>query len=308
MIKPKHIQPGDTVGIVAPSSPVTLQQVEGGLKLLEERGYKVKLGEHLWERDGFLAGPDEHRAADLERMFTDPEVKAIVCARGGYGMARTMDFFDMSVVEENPKVFMGFSDVTYLHGAAYQEAELITFYGPMLISWSVDWPQGCKDLWFAAMERPAPLGRIPPDGRANTLTGGRVEGVVLGGCLCLLTYAIGTPFELDPSDALLIIEDVDEPPHRVDAMLEQLKQSGMLAGVEGLVIGNMTRTDERADEHIGFRSAEEIIKDHLGRRDVPAVTGLQFGHVPSPLTLPLGVNAILDADAGTLTYTESATV
>jgi muramoyltetrapeptide carboxypeptidase len=308
MNKPKHIQPGDRVGIVAGSSPVNKEQIEGGLLLLEARGYVPVLGEHLWERDGFLAGPDENRAADIERMFADPTIKEVIFARGGYGMARTMDHLDMGIIADNPKILMGFSDVTFLHLAAEMEADLVTFYGPMLITWSAPRPDWVSELWFRAMEIPEPLPALPIEGTADTLVGGTARGRVAGGCLCLLAAAVGTPYEPDFDETLLLLEDVDEPPHRVDGMLQQLKQAGLLSGVEGFVVGEMTRTDEHGDSSIGSKPAQAILKDHLGDRAVPAIMKFPFGHVPAPLTLPLGISAELDAENGTLTYLESATI
>jgi muramoyltetrapeptide carboxypeptidase len=307
MIKTRHIQPGDAVGIVAPSSPVTESQIEPGLRLLEERGYEVVLGNHVWERDGFLAGPDDHRVADIERMFADPKIKAVICARGGYGVSRVMDRLDLRVVAENPKLLVGFSDITFLQMALLNELGLVTLYGPMLISWVMPHPPSVADLWFRAMEVPEPLPPLPLGGGAETLTPGSAEGAVVGGCLCLLAAAIGTPYEIPTDETLLLLEDINEPPHKVDSMLQQLRQSGFLSGVEGLVIGEMTWTDDRADPKIGSRPAREILVEHLGKRGVPAVIGFPFGHVVGALTLPLGIRASLDADAGTLTYLESAT-
>ena len=307
MNKPRHIEPGDTVGIVAPSSPITKEQVETGLRMLEERGYKVVLGEHLWEREGYLAGPDEHRAEDVQRMFADPTVKAIICARGGFGATRMMDYLDLEVIAENPKVLMGFSDVTFLHLAAQAEADLVSFYGPMLITFSVERPPWVAEQWFRAMETPAPLPPLPVEGKATTIVGGKAEGIVLGGCLSLVASSIGTPWEIDPTESLLILEDVDVPQHRVDGTFQQLKQCGLLAAVEGFVVGEMTRSNEKSEASIGDKPVEEIVAGHLQGRGVPAVVGLPLGHVPTPLTLPMGITARLDADKGTLTYLESAT-
>ncbi|MEP0766334.1 MAG: LD-carboxypeptidase [Fimbriimonadia bacterium] len=307
MTKPRHIQPGDRVGIIAPASPVDREQVETGLRLLEDRGYVPVLGEHLWERDGYLAGPDEHRAADIERMFADENIRAVICARGGYGVARALDHLDTSVIAENPKLLVGFSDVTMLHLACQAEADLVTLYAPMLITFSVQRPAWVAEMWFRAMEVPEPLPTLPVEGVASCLTPGTTEGIVLGGCLCLLTDSIGTPYEPDTAESILLLEDVDEQPHRVDAMLQHLKQSGLLGPAEGFVVGEMTRTDEKPDPGIGVRSAESIVTDHLGSRGVPTVTGFPCGHMSAPLTLPLGIRARLDAEAGTLTYLESAT-
>jgi len=306
-MKPRHIRPGDRVGIVAPASPVTKEQLEPGLRLLEERGYVPVLGEHVWERDGYLAGPDQHRAEDIERMFADDSIRAVICARGGYGAARMLDHLDTSVIEENPKLLVGFSDITMLHLACHAEAGLVTLYGPMLITFSVQRPKWVADMWFRAMEVPEPLPALPLDGHATCLTPGVAEGLVLGGCLCLLTDSIGTPYEPDTAESILLLEDVDEQPHRVDAMLQHLKQGGLLGPAEGIVVGEMTRTDERPDPGIGVRTAASILADHLGGRGVPTVTCFPFGHMTAPLTLPLGIRARLDAEAGTLAYLESAT-
>jgi len=259
--KPKALKRGDLVEIVSPASAIDVKDVDDATKLLLGQGYRVRLSENALERNGFLAGSDEQRAADLQTAFSDEEVAAVYCARGGYGCARLFPFLDLDMLAKSRKMF------------------LRTLIGDLSI----------------------PVGTP----RADTVVGGMAEGPVTGGCLCLIGDSIGTADEIDASGKIVVIEDVDEMPHRVDAMLTHLLNSGIVQKAAGIAVGEMTRTDEHADPKIGAASWTEIVTERLKPLGVPFVINYPFGHMKNMLSVPFGIRARLDADAGTLTYTEA---
>lgn len=303
MNKPPAIKPGDTIGIVSPASSIEESKLENGVRLLEERGYKIRIGKHAFEKDGFLAGPDEHRAADLHDAWFDPEVKAVICSRGGYGASRILPMLALDKMAKSPKLFVGFSDVTALH-LALSRRGLVTLHAPMLLSFVQERPQGVAQMWFSAMEGTAPI-ELPNEApKAETLVGGTVEGVVTGGCLCLLTDSIGTPDEIDTEGKILLIEDVDEAPHRVDAMLTHLLNCGILQKAAGIIVGEMTRSDDKIDDGIGGKPWREIVRERIEKLNVPSVMNFPFGHQQYMASLPLGIRARLNAGQGELKYLE----
>lgn len=300
-LKPRPLRPGDLIEIVSPASPIEVNKVDAVTKLLLSQGYRVRLGEHALEREWYLAGNDDQRARDLQSAFADPDVGAVLCSRGGYGCARLLPFLDLDAIATSGKLFLGYSDVTTLH-LALNRRGMPTVYAPMAITFSKE-----REHWVGQSLLRVLQGEtaIPPDApHGETIVGGIGQGLVTGGCMCLLTDSIGTPDPVDPSGKILIIEDVDEPPHRVDAMLTHLLNTGMLFEVAGLVIGEMTRTDEKLDADIGYRPWQEIVVERLEPLGVPFIINYPFGHAPNMLSLPLGINAILNADEGTLEYTE----
>jgi muramoyltetrapeptide carboxypeptidase len=301
-VKPPALKQGDQIRIVSPASPIERATVDVAVDLLEAEGYRVSFGQHCFDADAYLAGADAHRAQDLMSAFLDPEVAAIYCSRGGYGCARLMPHLNLDAMAASNKLFLGFSDVTTLHIALNQRG-LPTVHAPMGITLSKQ-----REPWVYESFRNVLKGwdPIPFDSaKGKTLVGGKAEGVVTGGCLCLLTDSIGTPDPIDFEGKLVIIEDVDENPHRVDAMLTHLLLTGDLAKASGLIFGEMTRTDEKQDEGIGGRPWREIVRDRVENLGVPTVLDFPFGHNANMLSLPLGIRAEFNADAGTLTYLES---
>jgi muramoyltetrapeptide carboxypeptidase len=290
------------VRIVSPASALLPEQAERGLGLLRGWGLEPVLGDNVYASDGHLAGSDALRAADLAAAFSDRDAAAVFCSRGGYGCARLIERVDFDAAAASGKMLCGFSDVTSLH-LALRRRGLATMHAPMLITLSVE-----REPWVEESLRRILFGEDPlaveyPS--ARTLRGGSAEGEISGGCLCLLTDSLGTPDEWQTDGRILIIEDVDEAPHRVDAMLTALRNAGKLQRAAGIVIGEMTRTDERADEGIGGWPWERIVEDRLADLDIPAIIGFPFGHMKNMLSLPLGIRARLDADAGRLELLES---
>ena len=301
-VKPRALTPGSHVRVVTPASPLDMSQIEDGIKFLESEGYRVTLGEHVFDRDGYLAGDDAIRAQELTEAFLDDSVDCVMCSRGGYGCARLMPLLDIPRLAATGKLLCGFSDVTTLHLALNREG-LVTLHSPMMITLSVEREPWVYRSLAHGLNGQDPL--VAEASAAETLVPGVAEGETTGGCLCLLTDSFGTGYDLDCKGRIVLIEDVDENPHRVDAMLTNLTNNGQLQSAAGIVIGEMTGTDERSDPKIGSWSWRKIIEDRIVPLNVPSVVNFPFGHMKTMLTVPLGIQARLDADAGTLTLLES---
>jgi muramoyltetrapeptide carboxypeptidase len=301
MPKPRALKPGATVRLVTPASPLKEEQLEAVTKLLMERGFNVQFGKHALETGGYLAGADADRADDLTEAFLDPTVDAVLCTRGGYGSARLLPYLDFQALAAQRKLFLGFSDITTLH-LALNACGLPTVHAPMALTFH--WPREAwvYDSFLRALSGDLTVPTGTPTGQ--TVVPGRASGVVTGGCLMLIADAIGTQYPMSAMGKIVLLEDVDEPPHRVDAMLTHLLNIGAFDGAVGIVVGEMTRTDEKVDEGIGGTLWRSIVEERLKPLELPMVIDFPFGHAKNMLTLPLGISAELDADAGTLAYTE----
>lgn len=299
--KPAALKPGDTIRMVSPASPITREKTDFARELLEGEGYRVEFSKHCFDSDYHLAGSDQDRAQDLMDAFLDPAVRAVYCSRGGYGCARLFPFLDVDTIVEAKKLFLGFSDITTLH-IALNNRGLATVHAPMALTLTNPREAWVYDSLRAVMKGENPVHADAP--RGQTLISGQAEGVVVGGCLCLICDSIGTPNPINVESRILIIEDVDEDPHRVDAMLTHLLNSGTVQKAAGIVFGEMTRTDERNGEGIGGKPWREIVKERFGGLSIPIIHDFPFGHNKNMLSLPLGVRARLDADQGLLTYLE----
>lgn len=301
-MKPRALKPGDTISLVTPASPLEGEKLDKAITLLCEAGYRTKLSPHALDSTGYLAGADRDRAADLQDAFDDPETAAVLCNRGGYGSARLLPYLDLDKIAATRKLFIGFSDITALH-AALNRRGLATLHAPMSLTLHYDREPWVYDSFLRALK-----GDLTPPAEApmaQTVVGGSVEAETAGGCLCLLTDGIGTPEELDAEGKILFIEDVDESAHRVDAMFTHLRNAGILQNAAGVVVGEMTRTEEKTDASIGALPWQEIVSERLSDLPVPSVIGYPFGHYKSMLSVGLGVRAKLDADAGSVTYLEA---
>jgi muramoyltetrapeptide carboxypeptidase len=303
----KPLPDGGTIGVAAPASGFeNRSDVLRGVEWWEERGYRVKLGEHVFERDDYVAGDERHRAADLLAMFADPEVDVVQSLQGGYGSAQTIPRLDFDAIAASPKPFVGYSDITALHVAIRQRAGLATIYGYGLVG------MGAKDGTDFSRDRllqvlrgkgAGDVPRDPEDPYVRAISGGKATAPLVGGCLWLLLQTMGTPWEIELEGSIFFFEDYDAPPWYVDGMLTQLGQAGKLAGVHGVVVGDMEKCDWREDrpEWPRTRSIEDVLEHHLEPLGVPVVYKLPLGHGKHLAALPLGVTATLDADARTLT-------
>ena len=301
-LKPRRLKPGDLIEIVTPASPIDVNKVDNVSRLLLSEGYRVRLAEHALDREWYLAGTDEQRARDLQGAFADPDVSAVLCSRGGYGCARLFPYVDLDEIAASGKLFLGYSDVTTLHLALNQRG-LPTVHAPMALTLAFPREHWVFQSFLHVLKGELLAPADAPVGK--TMVEGKAAGIVTGGCLCLLTDSIATDNALNCDGKILLIEDVDESPHRVDAMLTHLLNAHVLDNVRGIVVGEMTRTDQKLDADIGFRPWQEIVVERLAPLEVPMILEYPFGHMPNMLSLPLGIAAELDADAGTLTYTES---
>lgn len=309
MLKGKRLQKGDTIGIIGPSGAVRREgAVDRAAEYAKGLGFNVKLGESANAHYGYLSGTDALRARDLNAMFADPQVDAIVCTRGGYGTMRMLDLLDYELIRANPKIFVGFSDITALHIAFLEKCGLVTFHGPMATTWNDEFPDGfTQDAFYAAVMNAKPLGALhnaPGYGVRSTVNPGCAEGLLVGGNLSLIAGTIGTPYEIDTKGRILFIEEVGERTYCVDRMLTQLRLAGKFDDCAGIVFGDFKDCPVEYPE-FGL-TLEEVIRDVAAPCAKPIFTGLQSGHCTPKLTLPFGVRACMDADACTLSILESA--
>ena len=316
VLKPPALKPGDTIGIVAPASrSAQPSALENGRRSIEALGFRTVTAPHLSDRHGFLAGRDADRLDDLQAMFDDPAINGIVCHRGGYGSVRMLPDLAYDAIQAHPKVFVGYSDITALHGAIQRHTGLVTFWGPMVSSdmSPVLHPLN-RDAFMRAVAGADPVGELPhPDEMppVQAIHGGRASGPLIGGTLSLLAAAVGTPYEFEYDGAVLFFEDVGEEPHRIDRMLTQLLQADRLSRVCGIVIGECAGCGSAPHNPAfpyGSFSIEEVFIDRLQPLGIPVIYGLGIGHGTFKATLPLGVRATLDGDAGTLTIDEPGVI
>lgn len=317
LIHPKALRPGDTIGLITPSSyvsdPDRLITAERTIKYF---GLNLKMGRNVRKRSGYLGGSIDERVDDLHAMFRDPEIKGVFCIRGGYGSAQLLDRIDYGLIRNNAKVFVGYSDITALHLAIHKRAGLITFHGPVPVSRFTDYTQ---KYFRQALFNSAPLGMLTNPPETNMLRpihtlravrGGKARGPIVGGNLTLISTTLGTPFEIDTKGKIFFIEDVDEQPYSIDRMLTHLRLAGKFAAAAAIVFGECADCRPRKFEP-SFESTfslGEVLDEILGQLKIPVLAGLTIGHTDDQLTLPLGVMAALDADKGELTIEESGVV
>lgn len=309
-ILPKGIKKGDTVGIISPSA-ATAERMEFTFakEAMEGLGFNVKLGENLKNRFGHLAGTDEERAGDLNAMFADPEVKAIICIRGGSGAARILPLIDYQIVKKNPKPLLGYSDITALHCAIYSQTGLITFHGQNGTgSWNSFNVKQFENLFFERAlvnyknETSKGDELVAKGNRTQTLKGGTVDGKILGGNLTVLSALSGTPYYPDFQDTILFIEDIGEDPYRIDRMMSTLQLNGTLGKIKGFIFGQCS--DCKPGGGFGAFTVDQIIDQYVLPLGIPAYTGAMIGHIPKQFIVPVGAKVKMDADAGTFSLLE----
>lgn len=323
IVKPKHLVKGDTVGIVAPASPLENEtEIEYTYQWLKKVGLKYKLGKHLFDSYSDFAGRDENRLSDFNAMWADPEVKAVMPMRGGNGAARLLAGIDYDLIAKNPKILVGYSDITSLLIAIHQRTGLVTFHGPMMGGFF----EGSYTYhnYLKAMMNNKPLGLITdkeekelwnPEGPPPrfVIAKGRARGRLTGGCMTLIRQLMGTPYEIDTDGKILFLEDLDAEPHEIDRMLYQMALAGKLQKAAGIVIGECTNCGPGGSGRNYFplnASLDRILEQRLSGLGIPVVYGLRFGHSKEKCTLPLGVMATLEAADGSVKFKieESATL
>jgi muramoyltetrapeptide carboxypeptidase len=309
----KPLAPGGTIGVAAAASPYdSRSEILRGVEWWESQGYKLKLGEHVYDRDDYVAGRPEDRAADLNTLFADPEVDVVQALQGGYGSAQAIPHLDFDVIGANPKPLVGFSDITALHVAIRQRTGMPTVYGNGLVGvGDAECTEFTRRRLLRVLTTDA-LGPVPPDPDdpyVRAIRGGSVTAPLVGGCLWLLMQTMGTPWEIELDGAILFFEDVKAPPYYVDGFLTQLRAAGKLDAVAGVVVGEMKDCDwgdqREASDWARSRSLEDVLEEHLEPLGVPVLYRLPLGHGKHLAALPLGRRYTLDADRRTLTLDES---
>jgi len=308
IIKPRALKPGGTIAVIAPASPVPKEQLEKSVDRLARFGFQVKLGESVGKEYGYLSGRDELRAKDVNQMFADPDVDAIFCLRGGYGTPRILDLLDYPLIRKNPKIFVGYSDITALHQAIHKNTGLVTFHGPMVSELATDHNELNWPLLFKLISETDPLGEYfdPPGMFQYSIHKGLASGRLVGGNLSLLVSLLGTPYEVDPRGKILFIEDVGEQPYKIDRMLTQLRLAGNLEQAEGILFTDFSGIN--LDSEKPSLSVREVLEDIISPLGIPSYHGLKVGHCQPNLTLPIGARACLDATEGTLALLEGCVI
>ena len=291
-IRPKRLHEGDTVGVVALGSAISREQLPEKIAFLEELGLKVEIGETAGLTGAYLAGTDEERLNDLHRMIRNPEIKAIFCLRGGYGAARIVERIDYQLLTENPKIFWGFSDVTYLHTVFQEYSNIVTFHGPMLSSAGGSEMSDLSKKMFRQLFTPFEIQYDESLSRLHQIVPGYARGEIIGGNLNRLVSTLGTKFEVDFKDKIVLIEDIGERLESIDSMLNQLRLARKLEDAAGFVIGNFNQIGQDVHE----TDVWKIIEEYLAPLKKPTVAGFMIGHCEPNVAIPLGVEAILDAD------------
>ena len=291
VIVPPGLKPGDAIGIAAPAGAFDPERFHRGLRVIESLGFKPVVPEAVFERDRYLAGGDARRAELLNRLFRDDSVKAIMCARGGFGSLNILSRLDFQAISDNPKIFAGFSDISVLLAVIFEKTGLVTFHAPVITALA-DAEEKTRAALFSAFTNPQATTLSVEAG--VTVAPGRAEGVVRGGNLASLCQMTGTPYQPDLRGSLLLLEDVNEAPYRIDRMLSQMGLAGCLEGVAGVMLGGFDRCGD-------MNEINEIVKSRFPP-GIPILGGLPVGHDGENLTLPLGVTATLDADNHRLRY------
>src|SRR5580698_8843984 len=300
-VNPPALRPGDTIGIIAPASNIKRDSLDAGCKALRRMGYKPFYLDSILERDLYFAGSADRRARELEEMFARDDIRAIVCARGGYGANYLLKTLDLGNIKAHPKIFVGYSDVTSLLTYILDSTGLATFHGPMVTKDFAHVDGVDAASWEAALNAvPAWKIEFGAESGAKSLQSGSAEGILYGGCLSLLVASLGTPYEIHTAGTILCIEDTAEKPFQVDRMLMQLKLAGKFADVRGIVFGEMLDCVQKKDQ--GY-TLEEVVLRIVGDLGIPVLFGLRSGHVSHKnVTLPVGVRAELQVSGAHMSF------
>lgn len=289
-IVPKALKKGDKVGIVAPAGYVSAEQIKSAVKKVEKAGFVPVVAENILSRNGYLSGTDEERVFQLNSMFKAPDIKAVVAARGGYGCSRILDMIDYDSLMQNPKILGGYSDITALICAVYKKTGLVTFHSSMLIPEDTAYTR--NSMWgiFQDGKKGYVIKQQNPD-EAEVLNPGKTSGVLFGGNLTLLETLIGTKYDFSLFNKILFVEEINEPPYKVDRMLTHLKNSKDFSGLKGLIFGKMKGCEAQGENSL---TLDYVINDFCKNLKIPVIKNFSFGHVNDRCTFPIGVKAELD--------------
>lgn len=310
-LKPKKLESGDVIGIISPaSSPDKLEKIENGVKYLEKLGYRVKIGENVGKVHGYLAGTDDERLSDLHSMFKDKNVKAIFSIRGGYGSGRLLDKIDYGLIKKNPKIFVGYSDITSLQMAILKKTGLITFAGPMLATdFSGAVNEYAEENFWNVITSSKKIGKLhnPREEKFYALNSGRGEGPILGGNLAVLGSLMGTDYLPNLKNSILLLEDIGETPYRIDRLLNQLKLAKIFESVKGLILGRFVDCYEK-DKSKETIKLNEVIEHYLSGLKIPVLYSFSHGHIKENLTIPFGLSCKLNTSRGFVEILENAVI
>ena len=306
IIKPKRLRRGDVIGIAAPASPpATEEDLAKGIRYLEQLGYRIELGPHVYHRRGYLAGTDDERTSDLHLLFANPKVKAIFCVRGGYGTLRILPLLKFNLIARNPKILLGYSDITALQLAIFAKTSLISFSGPMV---SVEMAEGLKGeaeerLWECLTSSKPPKRISIKMRERNVYDKGTATGRILGGNLTMVAALAGSRFLPAKDPSLLLLEEIDEKPYRIDRILLQMKRTKFFKTAKGVLLGKFIGCEPSPGKP--SLSLEQIFHDVFHPDNIPVMGHIQYGHVKNPITIPIGIKATIDTKKGTVEFLES---
>ena len=307
LVKPSRISPGSTIAIVAPAGPPDPRRLRIGAAFLKQRGYNVRVFPQARRKLGYLAGDDRARAEALNDAFNDETIDAIICARGGFGSLRILEYLDFDLIRSNPRIFVGYSDITVLLLAIYSRTSLVTFHGPMA---AVEFGRRLRpytiERFFAAIESNGALGEIkrPSGYRLERIVGGKTEGRIVGGNLSLMTKLVGSGFLPSFRNRIVFLEDTEEEAYRIDGYLSQLIRGTDFASARAFIIGEFTRTEPRYGDTAGW-SVKRVIGDYFSRLGRPCIYGFPCGHGREKITIPIGIRVVLDADKKRVSFKEA---
>lgn len=312
-IKPPRLKSGDTVGLICPAAPAyNREEVKSIEESMQALGLNIKYGKNFWNRYGYLAGTDEERAADVNAMFADKSVNMILCVHGGWGCARILPLLDYELIRSNPKIIVGYSDITALLLGIHAKTGLVTFHGPVGAStwngFSVDYfKRVLMNAEAVAYKNPDKVGDnlAQVDNRITTINSGDTSGKLLGGNLTVLSHLVGSKYLPDWKNSILFLEDISEAPYKVDRMITQLKLAGIFNEMNGFIFGKCTDCKPGGGGY-GSLTLEDIWRDHIKPSQKPAFTGAMIGHIEDKFTIPIGINAEINANKGTIRLLEAA--
>lgn len=296
-IKPKRLRKGDVIGIISPASSVEDETlIKKGIEYLEGLGYRAELGKNLGKQRGYLAGTDEERVEDIHQMFRDKNIQAIFCLRGGYGAFRLLDKIDYQLIKKNPKIFVGFSEITSLQMAFLTKANLVTFSGPMIASHFANDVSGYTEekFWRMLTSKSKPENIILSDEQIkSTVKINKASGRIIGGNLAVFTAMIGSGYLPSLKDRILLLEEISEPPYKIDRMLNQLRLHKVFDKVSGVILGNFVDCEE-PDKKKNSWTLEEVFEDYFKKLKIPVIRSFQHGHSKNIFTIPMGININLN--------------
>ncbi len=313
VIKPPRLKAGDKLAIVAPGSYISEEELRDSINNLNQLGFETTYSEKILLQSGYFAGTDKDRAADLMEKFSDKSVKGIVCARGGYGCSRILPMLDYDIIRANPKVLIGYSDITALLYGIYKKSGLITFHGPVGTSTFNDYSVNNFNKVLLNPERTSLFQNSTSGDDENvygvtSIVKGKGKGRLVGGNLSIMVSLIGTNFDVDYSNKLIFIEEIGEEPYRIDRMLTQMIQSGKFENASGIMMGIFRKCEVKKESDLTPKSFTlmEVLQDRLSSLNIPVLYGMSFGHVKDKFTIPFGALAELDVDKQTFTLLEKA--